>query len=390
MKKQHIERFVITGGPCSGKTTGLAVAMQKLKDYGVHALIAPEVATLFFTHGVVVKDMLANNKLVYQLQRRILLTQMAIEAQWLKMARVLPYPKRVLIMDRGAMDNKAYMDPDIFEKMIRNMGFSIADLRDLRYDAVFHMVTAAQGAEKFYNLDNPARYEKPGEARALDKRLLAAWTGHEHLRILSNFSIAKQGKLLPIDFKTKIANLMKELCRALHIPVPLEIERRFLVKLKVNPAKFPVHSVPADIIQTYLTRQEKGPQRRVRERRPISDSVADGGFVYTYTEKQRINSRTRQERERIITEREYLQLLAERDPKREPVRKRRHAFVYKNQYFQLDLLREPMRLAMLEIELTEENDKLKLPPFVGVVREVTEDDRYGNGSIAAGLCPGYK
>ena len=28
-----------------------------------------------------------------------------------------------------------------------------------RYDAVLHMVTAAQGAEEFYNFSNEARYE---------------------------------------------------------------------------------------------------------------------------------------------------------------------------------------------------------------------------------------
>jgi len=32
-------------------------------------------------------------------------------------------------------------------------------LRDFRYDAVIHLVTAAHGAEEFYGYDNKARYE---------------------------------------------------------------------------------------------------------------------------------------------------------------------------------------------------------------------------------------
>ena len=32
-------------------------------------------------------------------------------------------------------------------------------MRDNRYDAVIHLVTAAIGAETYYNLDNAARYE---------------------------------------------------------------------------------------------------------------------------------------------------------------------------------------------------------------------------------------
>lgn len=39
------------------------------------------------------------------------------------------------------------------------MGFNAVQLRDNRYDAVIHLVTAANGADKYYNLDNQARYE---------------------------------------------------------------------------------------------------------------------------------------------------------------------------------------------------------------------------------------
>ena len=39
------------------------------------------------------------------------------------------------------------------------MGYNQVQLRDNRYDAIIHMVTAAKGAEKHYNLDNAARYE---------------------------------------------------------------------------------------------------------------------------------------------------------------------------------------------------------------------------------------
>jgi hypothetical protein len=32
-------------------------------------------------------------------------------------------------------------------------------IKDKRYDAVIHMVTAAEGAEEFYDFGNEARYE---------------------------------------------------------------------------------------------------------------------------------------------------------------------------------------------------------------------------------------
>lgn len=44
-------------------------------------------------------------------------------------------------------------------------------LRDARYDQVVHMMTAANGAEAFYQLDNnPARSEGLELARDLDSR----------------------------------------------------------------------------------------------------------------------------------------------------------------------------------------------------------------------------
>jgi len=41
------------------------------------------------------------------------------------------------------------------------------------------MVTAANGAQKFYSdANNEARYETVEEAQALDKKLINSWVGH--------------------------------------------------------------------------------------------------------------------------------------------------------------------------------------------------------------------
>lgn len=49
------------------------------------------------------------------------------------------------------------------------------------------MVTAADGAEKFYTLENnAARYEDANTAKIVDKSLLNAWAGHPHHIIIDN------------------------------------------------------------------------------------------------------------------------------------------------------------------------------------------------------------
>ena len=63
------------------------------------------------------------------------------------------------------------------------MNASEIELRD-NYDAVFHLVTAAKGAEKFYTLENnKARSERIEEAAIVDDKIISAWTGHPHFRI---------------------------------------------------------------------------------------------------------------------------------------------------------------------------------------------------------------
>lgn len=59
------------------------------------------------------------------------------------------------------------------------MGYNELMLRDNRYDAIMHMVTAADGAAQFYdNLTNSARYESIEEAIVKDKKLREAYMGH--------------------------------------------------------------------------------------------------------------------------------------------------------------------------------------------------------------------
>ena len=49
------------------------------------------------------------------------------------------------------------------------------------------MVTAADGADKFYtNANNEARSESVQEAIELDKKLISAWVGHPHFSIIQN------------------------------------------------------------------------------------------------------------------------------------------------------------------------------------------------------------
>ncbi len=59
----------------------------------------------------------------------------------------------VILCDRGLMDGSAYMSNESWLRLLDEVHLDPISARDARYDAVFHLVTAADGASKFYTLE---------------------------------------------------------------------------------------------------------------------------------------------------------------------------------------------------------------------------------------------
>jgi hypothetical protein len=73
---------------------------------------------------------------------------------------LVEFNETVILIDRGLMDGSAYVDKTQWKGLLDEMGVTNVQLRDHRYDAVLHLVTAADGAERFYDsATNEARYE---------------------------------------------------------------------------------------------------------------------------------------------------------------------------------------------------------------------------------------
>ncbi len=160
--------------------------------------------------------------------------------------------------------------------------------------------------------------------------------------------------------------------------LPREIERKYVIR---RPSKETLEGIGAertDIIQTYLSVPENGTKRRVRKR-----GTRQSGWVFTYTEKTDVAFGERIEIEREIDEEEYLTLLAETSPDRMPIVKSRYVFVYDGQTFELDIYSFSSELAVLEIELDDIGQEVRLPDFLEVISDVTGDRRYDNSSMAA-------
>ena len=366
---RHLTTIVATGGPCSGKSS-LSALRQRLEAHGLHVLIVPEIATELFMSGVKV----GNGRLTtFQLQEHILRMQIAKEDIYRDIALADPTPQKVLIFERGILDSDAYLEPMQFEEIISGMGHSLVEMRDARYDGVFHLVTAAIGAEEHYTTaNNPTRKETPEEAIMRDIRTRNAWIGHPHLRIIDNST----------PFKEKIDRLAFAIERLIGIPESLEIEKKYLVQRPdTDKLVREFGAVPILIEQAYVA-NDSGERVRIRKR------GQDGSFVYYATFKQRMgNGVAREEEERIPQKTYDFELAHNRDMAYEIVRKIRYCFLWEHQYFELDVFRNPesaRNTTLMEIELEEIDQNVILPTFIDVIEDVTTDYRYANSSIAKG------
>ncbi|MBQ4510528.1 MAG: AAA family ATPase [Clostridia bacterium] len=358
----QITKIVITGGPCGGKSTALSKIHEEFEQMGYTVLFVPETATELISGGVA--PWTCGTNLDYQ--KCHLKLQLEKETAFEKAASTMNKEKILIVCDRGALDSKAYMSQSEFDETLKSLSTNEIDLRD-NYSAVFHLVTAAKGAEYAYTLSNNcARTETVEQARELDDKIISAWTGHPHLRIIDN----------SIDFDEKISHLIAEIASFLGEPEPYEIERKFLIEY---PDLAYLDSLPncqrLEIIQTYL-KSPSGEETRVRQR------GIDGNYVYFQTTKRKISDTRRIEIEKRLTKDEYLKLLSDVDTTKRQIRKTRYCLVYENQYFEIDIYPFWNDKAIMEIELRDEKQEIILPTSITVIKEVTDDDEYKNSTLA--------
>jgi CYTH domain-containing protein/predicted ATPase len=365
---EHIWMIVITGGPCGGKTSALALLRSKLTDRGYRVLIVPESATKLIGAGIHPGPGGLDGA---EFQREVIADTLAQEARTISAAKRFRDrgEKVVILCDRGTMDGAAYVEPQVFASMLDELGYNPRVLCDERYHAVMHLQTAAIGAERFYTLEtNSARTESPELARALDQRTLDAWSRHPHPRLIDNST----------GFDEKLERLFAEICTVLGDPVPIEKEDKFLVDAS-EPIIIPVRFHESRIVQDYLTAPDMREEYRVRSRTDRE------GTTFYFTRKRYVAPGDRIEIERMVTGREYASLLTLRDYRLQTIEKRRLCFFWKGQFFELDLFERPEHekgLVLLEAERTDRTPTLELPPFIRVVRNVTGEKRYSNQEIA--------
>ncbi|XP_058466103.1 TRPL translocation defect protein 14 isoform X2 [Malaya genurostris] len=312
-----------------------------------------------------------NGSEAYKFQENLLRTMIQIENTFFELGKSCTR-NCLIICDRGVMDASAFVSKEKWERMMKSNNWNPVELRDNRYNHIVHMVSAANGAEAFYSTeDHACRSEGVDLARELDYKSAAAWIGHPYFDVIDNST----------DFECKMNRMIECVCQKLGIDTGdrlLTTSKK--VKFLVSELP-PLSSFPAfqdfDVVHHYL--QCAGPrvQARLRKR------GQNGHFSYIHTIRrphlhgQSIEVKTQ------LTHRDYLNMLTQRDDAHFTIYKKRRCFLVNNQYFQMDIYKEPSHprckgLILLETYTSLSGDKLKeiLPKFLNIVKEVTGHPDY--------------
>jgi len=395
----------MTGGPCAGKTTGLSKLSESLRNFGFSVYTVPEAATILFSNGIPFSDLTSEYN-TFAFQWTLLSLQISLEEGFERLARATNRPS-VLICDRGLMDGAAYIDPFWWHRILQGKGLSNVEVREGRYDAVFHLVTAAQGAEKYYTTaNNEARQETPEEARQQDTKTQLCWLGHPHHHIFDNST----------DFKGKMQRLLD--CAAKMVGMPFGklsgVTKKYLLREVPSMENFPSAFQEFEVTKTYLraieTKHFEGkssdnlqalageeaagvgetPSKlyrnftKAKDKAPVDYSFVrrrkQGGLsVYQLTIVKTAPNGKRIEMKRMITKREYKSLVAlDADPNRNVLRQKRYSFLWQTQSFQIHVFTHPIdHVAVLHCQA--ETEDIELPPFLQIFSEPLEDEGQYSG-----------
>lgn len=345
----------------------IAKSIQERTTFRVFCV--PEAATLLVKGGLRWENMTNERIIAYQMQ--LLQVQIHLEDAFTNIARNCGAPALVLC-DRGTMDGRAYSSKEQFDEIMQRGGWTIEQLRDQRYDAVIHMVTAAIGAEDHYTLENnQARFETIEQAREADRHLRQMYVGHPRIKLIDNL----RGE----GFDEKVNRTVDFAFEVIGQAIPKHHTRRFFVP--APPNDIPLKHEELDVRIVILLGSTPSNVRMVLSRRQGASVV---NILQTTTEEA---DGTKTVRRDTLNEREASMILRdERDPAHQEVTKKNYSFTVGELFFDLAIYEKPDQWrgrAILYVEGMDASMSQKdLPSWLGVDQETTDDRSFSNYDIS--------
>lgn len=198
---------VLTGGPGAGKTEAAQILQERLEDENVHVLVVPETATRLILSGIDHRKVIDN----YDFQKAQLEMQLFTEDLFKKMAPEIRKEHVLMICDRGALDGQGFMDKADFDLILDELKLDRNTLLG-RYDAIYHLETAAKSNLDLYTLkNNAARKETASQAIAEDDLLIETWKAHPDFHIIpAKENIEEKIDILEAELRTLLKSRISQ------------------------------------------------------------------------------------------------------------------------------------------------------------------------------------
>jgi hypothetical protein len=254
--------------------------------------------------------------------------------------------------------------------------WTIDFLNHHRYDKIIHLVTAANGAKEFYELENLARSESIEKGIQLDRKIQDVWFTNPRYVIVDN---SDKG------FQNKISKVFNEIGDLISLPTE-KFVRKFLLKDIFNEKSFPNDVFFAPYIETiiYLTQNDKNTISYLRKRKYLKSSkkilTLKTRYISDVIEK-------RIETGRQLSKKVYKEFYNQKDlTKRELIKEcfyfrmedSSEVFIYKIETFKLD----EKTFSILHLTSNSFGKNRKFPSFLKVLREVTNEKQFFTHKIA--------
>eukprot|EP01094_Clydonella_sp_ATCC50884_P029378 TRINITY_DN9181_c0_g1_i1.p1 TRINITY_DN9181_c0_g1~~TRINITY_DN9181_c0_g1_i1.p1 ORF type:complete len:253 (+),score=55.19 TRINITY_DN9181_c0_g1_i1:509-1267(+) len=234
-----------------------------------------------------------------------------------------------------------------------------------RYDAVIHMVSAAIGAEKYYET-NEVRKESVEEAAELDRKCAAAYLGHPRHFFADNTT----------SFKPKLGKVLNYVLELMDLPLVQEArERRFLVSdsFHEDTVEWPQNEEFA-VEMHFLSQATSGQKEELG--RLTSRTQGKSATYFCSFGREDASERSWLVRERSIPVEEYMAMKTMVDSARNVVKKKTRTFLYHSRMISVNRYLTPRKFVIVEVKDDSTAVSDLLPSFLPIDKEVSDEAQY--------------
>lgn len=348
--KKQIIRIVITGGILSGKTTCCYKAKEYFQKKGYKVVIIPSMESILKENGFndfTNYEELLNNRLKYEKIFNNLIDNMDAN-------------KILVLYDGASLDIKSMCSKREFSNICNSLAISPENIRN-SYDAIFHLKSIAKGNPKLFDKTNHNDTIDSSLAIALDDKIIDAWIAHANYRMID----------YAISIEDKANKLIHEISKFLNEDERFYIEKKYLINIPdISCLDNLGGCSKVKMTLTYLNGSTEQCDIKLLLRNE------DGKKFY-----QKIIKGNNKKSTITLSAEEYIDELDNRIPNRCQIVKYRYSFIYRSVYYKIDVF-EDKDFSILEVDLLGNHEVVHFPPFIEVIKDVSDDANYKNYNIS--------